>query len=474
MRVEARPAVPVLEFLGATGTVTGSRFLIDAPRARLLVDCGLYQGPKELRQRNWQPFPVDAESIDAVVLTHAHVDHSGFLPGLHRAGFRGPVFSTPATAELCGIVLPDSARLQEEDAAYANRKGFSKHRPALPLYGEKEAEEVLARFRPIPFAEGFEAAEGVRAEFRRAGHILGSASVALDLGGAQCSLLFSGDLGRQAHPVLSPPDPPPAVDALVVESTYGDRRHSDADVLARFAGEIRDTAERGGVAVIPAFAVDRTELVLLHLKRLKRAGEIPDLPVYVDSPMALAALGVYRRAIAEGAPDVRPELRGSDNPFDPGRLVEAREVRESQAINAERGPAVIVSASGMGTGGRVLHHLARRLPDPRNSVLLVGFQAAQTRGRRLLEGAHVVKMLGRYVSVRARIVDLGAFSVHADRAELLGWLGSAESAPSISYVVHGEPSASQALRDGIESELGWPSVVPHFRERVRVDLPRAA
>jgi metallo-beta-lactamase family protein len=469
--VEARPSTTVIEFLGAAGTVTGSRFLVDAPRSRVLLDCGLYQGRKALRERNWAAFPVDAESIDAVVLSHAHVDHSGFLPGLYRAGFRGRVYATPGTTALCEIVLPDSARLQEEDAAYANRKGFSKHRPALPLYGEKEAEEVLARFRPVPYGERVEVADGVTAELRPAGHILGAASVSLHVAGSEHRIAFSGDLGRPSHPILNPPAPPAEADALLVESTYGDRRHADADVIERFASEVRATAERGGVVVIPAFAVDRTELVLLHLKRLTLAGEIPELPVYVDSPMALAALGVYRRAIAERAPEIRTALHGADDPFDWGGLVEARSADASRAINAEKGPAVIVSASGMATGGRVLHHLAQRLPDPRNSVLLVGFQTEETRGARLLEGARLVKMLGRYVPVRARVVDLAAFSVHADAAEILAWLGAAPRAPEIAYVVHGEPRASAALRDAIERELGWNCVVPRYRERVRVDGP---
>lgn len=464
---------PVLRFLGGTGTVTGSRFLIDTAEARVLVDCGLYQGLKVHRLRNWAPFPVPPESIDAVLLTHAHVDHSGYLPALHHTGFRGPIYATRETESLCRIVLPDSAYLQSEEAAYHNRRGTSKHEVALSLFSQEDAQSVLANFVSVPFHEEVEVAPGVRAVFHRAGHILGSASIAVILDGQdRRTLVFSGDLGRSNHPLLLPPDPPPEADVMLVESTYGNREHLDDDLVERFADAVGRVSRRGGVIVIPAFAVDRTEVVLLHLKRLMDSGRIPELPVFVDSPMALAALSVYRDAISAGGTQIRPELRGQPAPFDIGSVVEARDVEASKRIHAEKGPAIIISASGMAVGGRVIHHLAKRLSDERNAIFLVGFQAAGTRGRRLLEGARTLKMLGRYVPVRAEIVDLGQFSVHADRRELVDWLSRSPREPEVSFVVHGEPEAADALRDRIEEELGWSAVVPSHLERVRLDRGR--
>lgn len=461
---------PSLHFLGAARTVTGSRFLVDSPRARVLLECGLFQGLKSLRLRNWAPFPVDPRSIHAVVLSHAHLDHSGYLPALVAQGFEGPVFCTANTAALCRILLPDSGRLQEEDAAYANRKGYSKHEPALPLYTEADAECALRRFRALDFGAPQEVAPGIRATLSRAGHILGSASVRLDLddGDAE-SVFFSGDLGRPRHPILLPPEPPPRCGTLLVESTYGGRRHDEASAERVLADAIVRTAGRGGAVVIPAFAVDRTEVLLLTLRRLEASGRIPHLPVYVDSPMALASLQVYERAAAAGDPEIRPELRGRGNPFDPRDLIEARDVAASKAIHDAKLPAVIVSASGMATGGRVLHHLARRLPDPRNAIVLVGFQAAGTRGRALLEGAPALKLLGRYVPVRAEIVDAGGFSVHADEPEILDWLAQAPAAPRAVFAVHGEPEASSALQHAIARQTGWSAVVPQDGERVRLD-----
>lgn len=472
MKVRAqppRPGVPVLRFLGATETVTGSRFLVDTPQARVLVDCGLYQGLKQLRLRNWEGLPIPPETIDAVVLSHAHLDHSGYLPAVVRDGFRGPVFCTAGTKKLCAIILPDSGRVQEEDAAYANRKGFSKHAPALPLYTEDDAVQALGHFQATDFNTLTEVAPEVGVIFHRAGHILGSATVELRIGGMRSRVVvFSGDLGRPVHPVLRPPSSRPSCDVLLIESTYGDRLHEDVASLERFRDAIRRTAERGGMVVIPSFAVDRTEVVLYHLRSLMQAGEVPRLRVWVDSPMALAALQVYRAALSGNSDEVQPPLVGSD-PFDPGELVEARTTEQSMAINSERGPGIIISASGMATGGRVLHHLLQRLPDPRNTVVLVGYQAEGTRGRALLEGARTIKLLGRYVAVRAEVVDVPAFSVHADRKELLAWLGSNSRSPDVTYVVHGEPAASQALRSAIASELGWPAVVPRYLETVRLD-----
>jgi metallo-beta-lactamase family protein len=465
-------AAPVLRFLGATGTVTGSRFLIDTARARVLVDCGLFQGLKELRLRNWQGWPVEPDSIDAVVLTHAHIDHSGYVPALARAGFRGRIFVTAGTDALCRIVLPDSGHVQEEDAAYANRAGYSKHAPALPLYTQSDAERALEQLAVIPFESAVDVAPGIRATFRPAGHILGAASVTLDLDGSDTrvrTVTFSGDLGRPLHPLLCAPAPPAASDIIVIESTYGDRRHEDAASMQRFEEALRRTAARGGVTVIPSFAVDRTEVILFHLRRLIHAGRVPAVPVFVDSPMALAALAVYRGAIASGSPEVQAALRDADDPFDCGGLHEAHTLEQSKAINERSGPLAIISASGMATGGRVLHHLLKRLPDERNTVILPGYQAEGTRGRTLLEGASAIKLLGRYVAARAEVVHVPAFSVHADQAELLDWLRAAPRPPEIVYIVHGEPAASTALQRAIASELRWTAVVPRYREAVRLD-----
>ena len=457
---------PVITFLGAAGTVTGSRYLVETGASRILVDCGLYQGLKDLRLRNWAPFPVDPATIDAILLTHAHLDHCGYLPVLVRDGYRGRVIATRSTGALAGIVLPDSGHLQEEEAAFANRKGFSKHKPALPLYTEDDARRTLKRFDEAEFGTPVEVARGVTATFHRAGHILGSATITLALGGSS-TVVFSGDLGRPHHPMLEPPDPVGQAGTIVVESTYGDRIHDDAGTLERLRDAVVRTVRRGGTIVIPAFAVDRTEVVLQHLAKMRSDGEIPDVPLYVDSPMALAALRVYEAALHDHAFDVRAGL--PRDPFDAGNVFEVRTPEESKALDAMSYPSIVVSASGMAAGGRVLHHLARRLPDSRNTVVLVGFQAEGTRGRRLLRGERVVKMLGRYVPVRAEIIDATGLSVHADRDELVGWLATAEDPPGAIFVLHGEPAASAALVDAIGRRLGWPAVAPRFGERVRVD-----
>ena len=466
----SRPDIPVLTFLGGTGTVTGSKFLVDTPTSRVLVDCGLYQGIKELRERNWAGFPVDPASLDAVVLTHAHIDHSGAIPVLVKQGYPGPVYASANTVALAGIVLPDSGHLQEEEAAYANRRGFSKHKPALALYTEQDARHSLEAFRSVPFGHVTEIADGVHVTLSPAGHILGSSVVTMDLAGdGGRRIVFSGDLGRPQHPLLVPPTPIGEADVVLVESTYGGRHHDDAGARDVFADAIRRTAARGGVVVIPAFAVDRTEVLLVHLKAMRDEHLIPDLPVYVDSPMALAALDVYRRAIHEGNPEIRPEVLAVEDPFDIGHVRAMHDVEESMELDQLTAPAIIISASGMATGGRVLHHLRRYLPDHRATVVLVGFQAEQTRGRQLADGARQIKLLGHYLTVRAEVVDLPAFSVHADHDDLLRWLGTAAGEPDTTYVVHGEPQAATALRDAIEEDLRWNAIVPTYGERVRID-----
>lgn len=459
--------LPALTFLGGTGTVTGSRFLVEVGGFRVLVDCGLYQGVKELRLRNWAPFPLPASSVDAVLLTHAHVDHCGYLPRLMRGGFDGPVYATAGTCELARIVLPDSGHLQEEDAAFANRKGFSKHRPALPLYTEADARAAVDRLEAVEMSEGCDVTPEVRAIFRPAGHILGSAVVELRLADA-VTIVFSGDLGRPCHPLLLPPAPLGAVDAVVIESTYGNRTHDEGSALDQLAGVVAGTARRGGTVVIPAFAVDRTEIVLFHLARLMASGEVPRLPVYVDSPMALASLAVYRRAVRERWSELRPELFDQGDPFDTGTVEEVRDVERSKAIDRMGYPSIVVSAAGMASGGRVLHHLAVRLPDPRNAVVLVGFQAEGTRGRQLVEGARHVKMFGEYVPVRAEVVELPALSVHADANELVAWVAAAPAPPGAVYAVHGEPDAAASLCSGLEARLGCPAIAPRYLERVVV------
>jgi metallo-beta-lactamase family protein len=462
-------SAPILSFLGATGTVTGSKFLVETADARVLVDAGLYQGVKKLRLRNREKFPVDPATIDAVVLTHAHLDHVGYLPVLVMGGFAGDIVCTKRTAQLAEIVLADSGRLQEEEAEFANTHGFSKHHPATPLYTEADAHKAASHLTPVDFDTAVEVAHGVSATLQPAGHILGSASALLELDTTPVRRMFvSGDLGRDDHPILNPPAAPPTVDALLVESTYGDRRHEPEDAaLDRVADAITRAAERGGMIVIPSFAVDRTELVLLAIGRLMNAGRIPALPIYADSPMALEVLDVYRQAIASHDADVRAVIADVDA-LARGSVHEAHTRWESMELNGLHVPSIIISASGMATGGRVLHHLARLLPDPRNTVILAGYQAEGTRGRLLANHVPSVKMLGRYVRVAAEIVVTDAFSAHADADDLVAWLRRAPTPPAAAYVVHGEPIASATLAERLQRELQWNAVVPHDAERVLI------
>jgi metallo-beta-lactamase family protein len=452
-----------LSFLGAAGTVTGSRFLVEQDGRRVLVDCGLFQGEREWRRRNWQPLGVPPASIDVVLLTHCHLDHSGWLPRLVREGFTGAICMTEGTAALTEIVLRDSARLNERDAEQARAGGWSRHDPPLPLYTVADAELAIRQFRAVPTAVPVDVADGVRATFVPAGHVLGSASIRLEVGSPPTTVLFSGDLGREDHPVLRRRAAPPSATTVVVESTYGDRSHPPAPhPHEAFADAVRRTVARGGSVLVPAFAVDRTELVLHALQALRRAGRVPPVPIFVDSPMALAALDVYRR------PSLRAELR-TDVPLplvDLADVHTARTPEESMALNAPHRPSIIVSASGMATGGRVVHHLRHMLPDRRNTVVLTGFQAPGTRGRALLEGATELKIHGRYVPVHAEVVADEEFSVHADVGELVGWLRDLPEAPEVVYVVHGEARASAAFAERVRSDLGWTAVVPRAGERV--------
>ncbi len=468
--VKGQDARPALTFLGGAGEVTGSKFLVETRGMRVLLDCGLFQGARELRRRNWEPFPLPAREIDAVVLTHAHLDHCGYLPALARQGFAGQVFATSYTAELAEIVLRDSARLLAEEAEHANSYGWSKHHPALPLYTEDDVDRAVRLITPVDPGQVTLIAPNTALTLHHAGHILGSAWARLELtdGRRSCTLASSGDLGRPAHRLLRPPDPFTGADVLLVESTYGNREHSDEQALRAFADAITRTLQRGGSVIIPAFAVDRTEVILRTLRELRQAGQIPQSPVLIDSPMALAALGVYQKAIAARSSELRPEIiADGTEALDPGWMQELRTAAESMTANQPARPSLIVSASGMATGGRVLHHLRHLLPDRRNTVLIVGFAAAGTRARALAEGARTIKIHGEYVPVRAEIVQADAFSAHADADDVLSWLAGAPE-PAAAYVVHGEASAAAALRDRLDHELGWTAAVPALGERVTI------
>jgi metallo-beta-lactamase family protein len=446
-------------FYGAAGTVTGSRFLVEHAQRRVLVDCGLFQGYKQVRERNWGRLPFAAD-LDAVLLTHAHIDHSGALPLLTRAGFRNAIHATPATLALCKILLPDSARLQEADAAYANRKGFSRHHPALPLYTEADAQAALARFVVERFGKPFIPAPGFTASFSRAGHILGAASVRLEVGGV--SMLFSGDLGRDNDVLIREPAERVPSDHVVIEGTYGARQHPAVDPAAALAQIITRTAARGGTVVIPAFAVGRTQSLLLLLAQLRDAGRIPAVPIYLDSPMAISTTELYRKHPATHRLDADACARM-------GEIAEyVRDVEGSKLLDRREDPIILISASGMATGGRVVHHLARFVGDPRNTILFAGYQAAGTRGAKLLAGEERVRIHGQWFGVRAEIANLEMLSAHADQDELVGWLRSCKQAPRRVFIVHAEPDAAEALRVRIIDELGWSCEVPEYRDVVEL------
>jgi len=459
-----------LTFLGAAGTVTGSKHLVDLGDHRVLVDCGLFQGLKELRLRNWAALPIDAASIDAVVLTHAHLDHCGYLPRLVAQGFKGRIFCTPGTQDLCSLVLPDSAHIQEEDARRANRHGYSKHAPAMPLYTSLDAARALTRLQPVGYDRPVPVVPGVEVDFVNAGHLLGSAYARLHIGGR--TMLFGGDLGRYGRPVLPDPSPIQAADVLLVESTYGDRMHPQDDEGAAIAAIINDTVKRGGRLIVPSFAVGRTEEVIYWIQQLEQQKRIPVLPVYLDSPMAAGALQFYRERVNELDPDLNHGNEGHRRvcAFCTKRMTVVDTVEQSKAIMKAAGPAIIIAASGMATGGRVLHHLVASLPDSRNTVLFVGFQAAGTRGRLLCDGVKEIKMLGQMVRVEARIERLDSMSAHADAGEILRWLKGFSAPPKMTYIVHGEPTAAAALEMKIHAELKWPTHVAEYLERVELDI----
>jgi metallo-beta-lactamase family protein len=449
-----------LAFHGAAGTVTGSKTLVSHLDKQVLIDCGLFQGYKNLRLMNWDEFPFDPKGLDAVVLTHAHLDHSGALPLLVKRGFRGPVFATPSTIDVCKILLPDSGRIQEEDAEFSNRHGISKHKPALPLYTEADADRALRRLEPLPFGQPSDVVSGMQARLRRAGHILGASSVELTASGV--TVVFSGDLGRPDDLIMREPEPIERADYIVAESTYGDRIHEVSDAEQLLGEVIRRTAARGGIVVIPAFAVGRAQSLLYAIYRLLHRAQIPKLPVYLNSPMAIDMTDMYHRHRAEHrlSPE---ECSGMCHVATMVRTVEA-----SRALVAQRQPAVIVSASGMATGGRVLHHLKALAPDRRNTIVFAGFQAGGTRGGRIVAGERSIRIHGEMVNVNAEVVSLPGMSAHADANQIVQWLRTAPNPPKGVYLNHGEPAPADALRQRIEHELGWSATVPHLGQAMEI------
>ncbi len=454
---------PSLTFLGATGTVTGSRYLVEQGRRRILIDCGLFQGFKQLRLRNWNPFPVPPESISDVLLTHAHLDHSGYLPALVRNGFRGKIHATPSTTELCGLLLPDSGHLQEEEARYARRKAFSKHRDPQPLYTLDDAKAALGHFDPVSFDTALDMGDGISARFIPAGHLLGAASIRLTIDGRV--LHFSGDVGRPTDPMMRSPDRFSGADILVTESTYGNRTHPSVDAEAELAEVINKVVGRGGTILVPAFAVGRVQGVMLQIARLRERGEIPDIPVYLNTPMGANATDIYHRHHGEHRVS-RDDCKAM---FDLAERV--RTVEESKALNRLTTPKIIISASGMLTGGRILHHVVSFGQDPKNAIVLSGFQAGGTRGAALVQGKRTLRIFGDEIPIRAEVIQLEGLSGHADAHELLAWMGKAKP-PQMTYVTHGEPDAADALRFRIEHELGWDVRVPEHLERVSIRSPQ--
>jgi metallo-beta-lactamase family protein len=471
-----------IQFLGAAGTVTGSKHLINTSETssskdgfQVLVDCGLFQGQKDWRERNWRDTPVPAKEIEAVILTHAHLDHCGWIPRLVREGFRGPIYATPPTIDLCGIILPDSGHLQVEDAAFYNKTNKSKHHPALPLYTEEDAHESLQYFKPVAVGQTIELSAELSFRFVRAAHILGScmAEIALTTNGQTRRLLFTGDIGRVVDHKVAPgkvvhsgPAEGEAADVVVMESTYGNRLHPVEDPMPELAALISATARRGGSVVIPAFAIERTQKLVFILKHLMESGNIPRIPVFCDSPMAIKAVEVFLKHDEEYSDDTRSMIKRYGSPLDWPGFTFALTSEESKKINAVLVPSIIISSSGMVTGGRVLHHLAQRLPDPKNLVLFIGFQAPGTRGFTIKSKSPEVKIFGDFVPIRAQIAALEQFSDHADPPEMLEWLRTFRNRPEMTYLVHGEPDASGQLRDLMKKELGWHVDVARYLQKV--------
>ena len=478
-----------LTFLGAARTVTGSKHLLEVGGKRVFVDCGLFQGLKDLRARNWHPLPIRATDVHAVILTHAHLDHCGYLPRLVSQGFKGRVFCTPGTQDLCRIVLPDSGRIQEEDAENANRGRYSRHAPALPLYTEADAFRAVSLLQPVGYDRPMPVAGDIEVDFINAGHLLGSAYARVRTGGK--TILFGGDLGRFGRPVLPDPTMVEEADYLLVESTYGNRIHERDDNGEKLASVIKEAADRGGKIIVPAFAIGRVEEIIYWIRKLELEKRIPVLPVFVDSPMALDALARYSERVAELDADMQPEARDEKAPHGPAdrdeapaeRRAHAQQERqvctfctqrfsaiasaeESKQLTRSKVPAIVISASGMATGGRVLHHLKAALPDPRNTVLFVGYQAVGTRGRRMVDGEKAVKIHGQFVPVNARIELVESMSAHADSLEILRWLGGFKRPPTTTFIVHGEEPAMEALSASIQTKLGWTTRIPNHAETV--------
>lgn len=454
---------PTLRFLGAAGTVTGSRYLIAAGDRRILVDCGLFQGFKTLRRRNRKPFPVRPASIDTCLLTHAHLDHSGYLPALIRSGFSGRVLCTPATEELCGLILPDSGHLQEEEARYARRKKYSEHKKPTPLYTLEDAKIALNRIDAVPFGKPIPLGGGIQAEFIPAGHLLGAAQIRLTVNGT--TVHFSGDLGQNSDPLMRPPVPFEGSDILICESTYGNRHHPNTKPEAELAPVIKRVLSNGGVVLIPSFAVGRAQGLMYHIARLINRGEIPKVPIFLNSPMAVDATDIYHRHHDEH----HVTWEDCKAMFELAKRVNS--VEQSKELNTRQGPMIIISASGMLTGGRILHHLVSFGGDPRNVILLPGFQAGGTRGAALAAGERNLRMFGKTFNIRAEVVQLETFSGHADAEELLRWMG-AGVAPRMTYLTHGNPAASDKLRFRVKHELGWTVRAPEHLETVRLDAPK--
>ena len=457
-----------IQFMGATRTVTGSKHLIESDGYRVLVDCGLFQGLKALRLRNWEPFPINPASINSVILTHAHIDHSGYLPRLVHDGFNGVVYGTPATVDLARIMLPDSARLQEEDASYANKIGSSKHHPALPLYSEKDANAALRQLESVNYGRQVQLGKKISFEFVTTGHILGSSFVLVDVESAQGAkkrIVMTGDIGRYNEPIINDPSNVDYADYIVLESTYGDREHPDFDVKAKLAQIINETAERKGHVLIPAFAIGRTQQLLYLIRELENENLIPVMPVVVDSPMAVSATKLYLQHREEHDIEMKELVDERKTPLATHSFNLVRTVDDSKRVTADERSMIVISASGMATGGRILHHLKKRLPDDRNTVIFVGFQAEGTRGRRIMDGEKEIKIFGEMVPVNARIEKLENLSAHADYREILRWLGGFKNRPEKVFLVHGEPKAQDALKEKIVEKFGWDVEIPDYLQK---------